>query len=110
MRRNAALVTMLALEAAVLALAGFVYLRSRVAILAAFRDFGTELPAAPAVALSAWFLPAAALGSVFVTLVGLLAPVRPRRRALAVGVGLFVSSAALVFAVTASFLAVFRVV
>jgi hypothetical protein len=86
----------------------FFYLRSRVAILAAFHDFGTELPRSAAVALSAWFLPSALALSAVAALIGLVAPLRRRQRAACVGFGLFVSSAALVYAVLAAFRPLFQ--
>ncbi len=90
------------------ALALFFYARSRVAILAAFRDFGTPMPAGAAVALSSWFLPSALGLAALASLVGLAAPIRRRRRAALVGSGLLVASVALVFAVWAAFMPVFR--
>jgi hypothetical protein len=99
---------MIAAEIGVVALGLFFYLRSRAAILAAFRDFGTELPATAALALSPWFVPGALGVAVLSSLVALAAPLRPSRRAFLVGLGLLVASAALVFAVWAAFLPLFQ--
>jgi hypothetical protein len=107
-RRHAALLTMLATELGVAALALFFHLHARVAILAAFRDYGTELPATAALALSAWFLPGALAFAALATLIAIAAPLRRTRRALLVGVGLLVASCALIFAVAAAFLPLFR--
>jgi hypothetical protein len=99
---------MLAAEAGVAALALFFYLRSRTAILAAFHDYGTEVPAAASLSLSSWFLPAALAFAALCTLVALAAPVRRTRRAFLVGLGLMVAATALVFAILAAFLPLFQ--
>ena len=99
---------MLAAELGVVALALFFHLRSRGAILAAFHDFDTELPAPAAVALSSWFLPAALGFAAVCSLVGLTAPLRRSRRAFLVGLGLLWVSAALIFAVWAAVAPIFR--
>jgi hypothetical protein len=107
-RRNAALLVMLAAEVGVAALAIFFQLRPRPAILGAFREYGTELPATAALALAPWFLPSALGFAAVASLVGLAAPLRRTRRAFLVGVGLMVAAGALIFAVCAAFLAVFQ--
>lgn len=99
---------MLAAEIGVAALALFFHLRSRTAILGAFHDFDTELPATAAVALSAWFLPAALGFAAVASLVALVAPVRRTQRAFLVGLGLMVAAAALIFAVWAGFQPLFQ--
>jgi hypothetical protein len=101
-------IAMLGTHVAVVLLALFFYLRSRVAILAAFQDFGTRLPGATAVALSPWFLPAAVAASTLAALAGLVAPLRRRHRAVLVGSGLLVASGALIFAVGAGFAPLFQ--
>ncbi len=108
MRRNAALLTMLAAEIGVAALALFFHLRTRPQILSAFSDFDTELPRAAVVALSPWFLPAALGVAGVCTLAGLLAPLRRSRRAALVGIGLLVAACALIFAVWVAFVPVFQ--
>ena len=108
MRRNAALITMLVTEIGVAALALFFHLRSRTAILEAFHDFDTELPAWAAVGLSSWFLPAALGFAAACSLAGLAAPLRRTQRAFLVGLGLLVAAGALIFAVTVGFLAIFQ--
>ena len=99
---------MLAAEIGVAALALFFHLRPRRDILAAFRDYGTELPAAAALALAPWFLPSALAIAAASSLVGLAAPVRRTRRAFLVGAGLLVAATALIFAVCAAFLTLFQ--
>jgi len=99
---------MLATELGVVALAVFFHLRSRTAILAAFHDYGTEIPPAARLALSAWFRPAAVLFAVAASLVALAAPLRRTHRAFLVGLGLIVASVALIFAVWAAFLPLFQ--
>jgi hypothetical protein len=99
---------MLVAEAGVVGLALFFHLRSRVAIVAAFQDFGTTMPAGAAIALSPWFLPAALALAAVATLVGLVAPLRRSQRAVAVGSGLLVASVALVFAIWAAFAPIFQ--
>jgi hypothetical protein len=109
-RKNAALVTTttLASLALVFALALFFHLHARPSFLRAFRDYGTELPGPAAVALSAWFLPGALAFAGASAIVALAAPMRRSRRGLLLGTGLVVASFALIFAVLAAFLAVFR--
>jgi hypothetical protein len=99
---------MLAAEAGVILLAVFFHLRSRTAILAAFHEFGTELPPTARLALSSWFLPAALGVAAASALAGIALPLRRTRRAFLVGLGLVVSSAALIFAVWAAFEPLFR--
>ncbi len=99
---------MLAAEIGVAALALFFHLRSRVAILAAFHDYGTALPGPASLALSAWFLPAALAFAGLATIVALAAPLRRSRRTALVGAGLLVASVALVFAVWAAFMPLFQ--
>ncbi len=108
MRRNAALIVMLAAEIGVAALALFFHLRPRAAILAAFREYGTDLSPAAALALAPWFLPSALGFAALCSAAGLAAPLRRTRRAFLVGTGLTVAAAALIFAVCAAFLAVFQ--
>ena len=95
---------MLATEIGVAALALFFHLRSRVAILAAFHDYGTDVPGPAKLALSSWFLPSALAFAALASIVALAAPLRRSRRAALVGAGLLVASVALVFAVWAAFL------
>ncbi len=99
---------MLATEIGVAALALFFHLRSRVAILAAFEDYGTALPGTAKIALSPWFLPSAIAFAALATIVALVAPLRRSRRAALVGAGLLVASVALVFAVWAAFMPLFQ--
>ncbi len=110
MRKNAALVTTttLASLALVFTLALFFHLHARPSILRAFRDYGTELPGPASVALSAWFLPGALAFAGGSAIVALCAPMRRSRRGLLLGTGLVVASFALIFAVLAAFLPVFR--
>jgi hypothetical protein len=107
-RRNAALIVMLGSEIGVAALAVFFYLRPRRDILAAFREYGTALPATAELALAPWFLPSALGFAAVASLVGLAAPLRRTRRAFLVGVGLMVAAVALMFAVWAAFWPVFQ--
>jgi hypothetical protein len=107
-RRNAAPLTILVTEAGVVALAVFFHLRPRVAILAAFTDFGTDLPPAPAVALSPWLLPSAIGVAIACTLAGLALPLGRRRSTAVMGAGLVVVSLALIFAIGMGFGAIFQ--
>ncbi len=99
---------MLAAEIGVAALALFFHLRPRPAILAAFREYDTALPAATALALAPWFLPSALGFAALASLAGLAAPLRRTRRAFLVGVGLMVAAGALIFAVGAAFWPLFQ--
>jgi hypothetical protein len=107
-RRNAALIVMIASELLVgLVILAF-YLKARTAILAAFHDYGTDLPGTAAVALAPWFLPGALGFALVASLVGLAAPLRRTQRHFLVGAGLFVIACALIFAVWAAFLPLFQ--
>jgi len=108
MRRNAALYTMLAAEAGVVALALFLHLHARPAIVRAFGDYGTVMPWSAGVALSAWFLPGAVGFAAGASALGLALPLRRSRRAILIGVGLMVVSSAFMFAVWASFAPLFQ--
>jgi hypothetical protein len=108
-RRNAALFTLLVIEAAVIALAVFFQLGPRAAILAAFEDYGTTVPVVARLALSSWLLPCAIGAAGLATLVGLVAPLGRRRRTTAVGTAVVIVSVALMFAIAASFQAIFDV-
>jgi hypothetical protein len=99
---------MLAAEIGTAALGLFFHLHARPAIVADFHDDGIRLPATAALALSAWFLPAALGFGGICSLVGMAAPLRRSRRAALVGVGLVVSASAVVFAVGAAFVSLFR--
>jgi hypothetical protein len=99
---------MLAAELGVAAIALFFHLHARPGILAAFRDYGTELPSTAALALSSWFLPASLALAAIASLTAIAAPLRRTRRAALMGAGLLVASVALIFAVTAAFLPLFR--
>ena len=108
MRRNAALYTMLAAEAGVIALVLFLHLHARPTILPAFHDYGTVMPWSAAVALSSWFLPGSAGFAVSASVLALALPLRRSRRALVIGVGLLVLSSAFIFAVWAFFMPFFQ--
>ncbi len=99
---------MIASELLVAAIALFFHLRARASILAAFHEYGTELPRTAAVALAPWFLPGALGFALVASLVALAAPLRRTHRHFLVGAGLFVASAALIFAVWAAFLPLFQ--
>ena len=107
-RRNAALYVMLASEIGVVALALFLHLHARPAILRAFHDYGTTVPAGAAVALSSWFLPGAVGFAVGVSSLALALPLRRSRRAFLIGLGLLVVSSAFMFATWAFFLPFFQ--
>ena len=99
---------MLLAEAGVVALALFFHLRSRVAILRAFEDYDTKLPAAAALALSPHLIPSALAIAGGTTLLGLLLPIRRSQRLGLLGSGLLLASGALVFAIWAGFRAIFQ--
>jgi hypothetical protein len=107
-RRNAGLWTLLAWELGVIVAAALFHVKPRPAILAAFQDYGTPLPLAAALALSPSFMPAAIGAALLATLIGLGAPIGRRRRMSAVGLAVVIVSVALVFAVGASFGAIFE--
>lgn len=108
MRRHATLITLLVAEAGVAALALFFHLRSRPAILDAFREFNTTLPPTTAIALAPWFLPSALVAAALCTAIALAAPLRRSKRPIGVGVGLVILAFALIFAVWAAFMPIFQ--
>jgi hypothetical protein len=107
-RKNGALLATVVSLVLVFALALFFHLHARPSILRAFGDYGTELPGPASVALSAWFLPGSLAVGGGLALVALAAPLRRSRRVALLGTGVVVASFALIFAVLASFLPLFR--
>jgi len=107
-RRHAALLTILAGHASVSALALVYHLRARVAVVDAFERYGTEMPAATALALSTWFVPTAVGIGLATAILALLLPIGRRRRLGLAASGVIVSASALVFAVLSAFGPVFR--
>jgi hypothetical protein len=108
MRRNATLITLLAVEAGVAAFALFFQLHARPLVLRAFAEFDTALPPATALALAPWFLPAALVAAAGCTAVALLAKLRRSRRPIVISAGLVILCFALIFAVWAAFMPVFQ--
>lgn len=107
MRRHGILITLVASQAVVVALAALFYVRLRPAVLSAFAEFGTPMPAATAVALSTWFLPGSvAVGLLFAAVAA--APMRRHARHLALSAGVVFSGTALVFAALAAFAPLFQ--
>jgi len=107
-RRDATLTTLLVTETGVAALSLFFHLRARPKVLRAFTEFDTTLPAATAIALKPWFLPAAIGVAAVFTVVALVAPLRRSRRPRVMSVGLVILCVALIFAVCAAFIPVFQ--
>ncbi|MFO0756930.1 MAG: hypothetical protein U0359_10580 [Byssovorax sp.] len=98
MRRNAILVTLLGSTLVVCLLSLALHFRVRPSIVRAFTDYGTEMPAATAVALSSWFVPGAVGLAVVLGAVAALAPLARSTRAKLAGTGLCVVSFAAIFA------------
>jgi hypothetical protein len=107
-RRNLALVVLLSLQGMVAALALLIHLGARVSVVEAYRAYDTAMPWMTAVAVSGWLLPGALGVAGALDLVAIAAPMRRSRRAALVSAGLCVSSGALIFAVLAAFLPIFR--
>ena len=108
MRRHAVLITLLASNIAVTALALLFHLWVRVSVLAAFEEYGTPMPATTQVALSGWLLPCAIAAAMGLSLVAVAAPLRRSQRHGLLGVGVVIASTALVFAVWAAFAPIFQ--
>ncbi|MCC6554797.1 MAG: hypothetical protein IT372_17620 [Polyangiaceae bacterium] len=108
MRRNAALLALISLQALVVGLSALFHLRARVAVLDAFLEYGTAIPRATQVALSPWLVPVAALAGTALALAAAALPLRRSRRNALAAAGLFLSGVVLVFAVCAAFVPVFR--
>lgn len=108
MRRNLALVSLLALQSLVAGLSALFHLRIRVSVLDAFLAYDTAIPRLTQLALSPRLIPAALSVAALADAVALLAPLRRSRRTALLAAGLFLSSSALVFAVGASFAPIFR--
>jgi hypothetical protein len=107
-RRHGILITLVASQAVVAALAALFYTRLRPAVLSAFDEFGTPMPAATAVALSRWFLPGAVALGLVLAVVAAAAPMRRQQRYGALSAGVVISGAALVFAALAAFAPLFQ--
>ena len=108
MRRHAILGALFAGEIFVLILTGLVYLKTRVAVLEAYREFGTKMPRYAEVALSSWFLPSAIGLMAALSFAAMALPLRRSRRTALVGMGLVVASVALVVSVWAAFAPLFQ--
>lgn len=108
MRRHAIFLTLLVSHLIVAAFALFFHLKVRVSVIAAFEEYGTALPPLTQVAVAPWFLPGALGAAAALGLVGFAAPLKRSQRAWLLGVGLVISSSALVFAVWFAFAPIFR--
>jgi hypothetical protein len=108
MRRTVVLAGMLVFETVTVALSLLFYLTARPTIARAFDDYGTPVPAFAAVALSSWFLPATAGASVALAVAATSLPAKPSRRGSLLRGAIVVGAFGLVFAVAASFVAVFQ--
>lgn len=102
------LLTLLGSYAAVFALAVLFYFRLRPSVLAAFEEYATPMPAATRVALLSPLLPAALGVSGVLALVALAAPLKRSQRHWLLGIGVVLSSSALVFVVWAAFAPIFN--
>jgi hypothetical protein len=107
-RRHAPLIVALAFHGFVAVMALLFHVRARVSVASAFEEYGTAVPPATAVALSPLFLPLTIGTGLAVALAGLVLPVRRSRRSFLLGAGLCISAFALIFAVVAAFLPIFR--
>jgi succinate dehydrogenase/fumarate reductase cytochrome b subunit len=107
-RRHAAVLSLLTFQVLVAVLSAIFHVRARPAVLDAFRAYDTEIPPLTEVALAPWFLPAAVGLAILLAGVALVAPLRRSLRPALLGVGLVVSSFALMFAVWAAFAPIFR--
>lgn len=108
MRRNAILGALFAGEIFALLLSLLFYMQTRVAVLEAFREYGTPMPRGTEVALSIWFLPGAMAASLGLSALAVVLPLRRSQRAALVGAGLVICSAALVYSVWAAFAPLFE--
>jgi hypothetical protein len=107
-RRHAALIVSLLAHVFVAAMSALFYLRLRVAVAEAFSDFGTTVPGLTAIAISDEFLPAAVVVGMLLTIAGIVLPLKRSRRAMLLGAGVCVASFALVFAIIAAYLPLFK--
>ncbi len=108
MRRNAILGVLFAGEVFAFVLSLLFYMKTRVAVLEAYREYGTAMPRSMEVALSSWFLPGAMVTAVVLSGLAALAPLRRSQRAALLGTGLVICSMALVYSVWAAFVPLFQ--
>ncbi|HZF48790.1 MAG TPA: hypothetical protein VE093_09080 [Polyangiaceae bacterium] len=108
MRRNAILGVLFAGEVFAFVLSLLFYMKTRVAVLEAYREYGTAMPRSTEIALSSWFLPGAMVTAVALSGLAALAPLRRSQRAALLGTGLVLCSMALVYSVWAAFVPLFQ--
>jgi hypothetical protein len=108
MRRHLTAVVLLTLQALVAALSALFHVRARVAVLEAFRAYDTAVPLPTQVALSSWLLPAALGVALLLDAAALALPLGRSRRTALLAAALVVPSTALMFAVWAAFMPIFR--
>ena len=108
MRRNAILGVLFAGEIFALLLSLLFYMKTRVAVLDAYREYGTVMPRGAQVALSSWFLPGAMGTALLLSALAIGLPLRRSQRAVLAGAGVVICSAALVYAVWSAFAPLFE--
>jgi hypothetical protein len=96
-RRNAILGVLFAGEIFALLLSLLFYMKTRVAVLDAYREYGTVMPRGAQVALSSWFLPGAMGTALLLSALAIGLPLR-----------VVICSAALVYAVWSAFAPLFE--
>lgn len=102
MRRQLALVVLVASTLVVVALSWLWQLTVRIRVVAAFHEFETPMPALTALAVHDWFLPVASTSGAALAVAALALPLPRSRRGQLAAAGLVVAAAALVFAALAS--------
>src|SRR4051794_39132342 len=108
MRRNATLITLLAVEIGVAALSLVYQLRLRPEVLGAFQAEGAEMPAATRLAVAPAPQPAALAIAGLLTLLAFGLPLKRSRRNALLSAGLFVLSSVVIFAVIAAVTPIFN--
>lgn len=83
-------------------------MQTRVAVLDAYREYGTSMPRGTEIALSIWFLPGAMATALVLSALALALPLRRSQRSGLVGAGLVICSAAFVYSVWAAFAPLFE--
>jgi hypothetical protein len=107
-RRNAVLGVLFAGEIFALILSLLFYMKTRIAVVDAYADYGTVMPRSTQIALSSWFLPSAMAAALGLSVLAIAAPLRRSQRAALAGTGLVICSTALVYAVWAAFAPLFQ--
>jgi len=107
-RRNAILWSLFAGEIFALVLSLLFFMKTRVAVVDAYQEYGTAMPRGAEIALSGWFLPGAMGAALGLSVLAVALPLRRSQRAALAGAGLVICSTALIYSVWMAFAPLFQ--